>query len=210
MQIHFPPWYPQSSSIAFWRLAFVLRDRPKIRSWWNSLTLKAQINKNQNTEWTHCQILFHRMSPQPEQFSGPIGAFAQQGTTLFPITSAFPKRRLKVFPKSGQGSQSCCPNLGYAAGKERWSMPLLLWAVFEREARWETWVRIFQSTNYSLELRCFGICSINYFKALRIIQQMILFCAQRLKRWRQWCLWCMHCTPQELRRTCFPHAVVTV
>lgn len=115
MQIHFPPWYPQSSSIAFWRLAFVLRDRPKIRSWWNSLTLKAQINKNQNTEWTHCQILFHRMSPQPEQFSGPIGALPSRGPHCSQSHLHFPR-----------GGWRCSQNLGKEASPAAQTLVTLL------------------------------------------------------------------------------------
>lgn len=146
------------------------------------LTLEAQIKTKENkTLREHTARLVSQVPPQPVAVSRTRKCFAQQGETLLPTTSAFSKSRPQMLPKSGKGSESCYPNRGLL-WKQRWPTPFPLWAIFEQEARWETWIGIFWSRNYSLGPRGFRRCSIIYFLSLRIIQQMTLFCAQRWKR----------------------------
>lgn len=155
---------PQTSPIAFWGLAFVLSERPKIFL----LPLRAQIK---TPHWANALPDFiSQMPPQP--VGGP--------DMLRPVPAAFSQSRPPGLRTPGKGNESRSPNTGLL-WKQRWPTPPLLQAIFEKEARWQTRIGIFQSRDYSLGLRCFQRWSVNCFLALRVTQQVALFCAQKMR-----------------------------
>ena len=115
MQVHFLPWYPQTSSTAFWWVASQWMGQDKLPIDFFSVNTKST-NKNKTLSEHTARHLFLRCHLNLGQFPGSRSTLPSKGSTLLPsvlpVTPAFSKSRPQVLPKSGKGSESCYPHPG--------------------------------------------------------------------------------------------------